>query len=296
MTTVGEFLEKIMLYGLEYFKVYHGVYRGLVTRVDDPEERSRVQAYVPQVGQAKAPDVWIKPSMNGSGLQRGSFWPPEVGDTVYVSFANGDPSRPEFYLGGWYGYQNNTSDAPSEFAYVNGIPVARGFVTRMGHSLVFSDEDGNERIELRWHRAAAGDPARTTGQLSADRATGDAASLTFKPDGSVELTDINASKVTLSGDGRKIEIKDVNTNSILMDSTGIRIQDANGNSITMAAAGITIDGASINLGEGADSPAMRHIDWSTWESAHIHPTGVGPSGPAVPPPTPPIASRVVKLK
>lgn len=321
-----------MQYGIEYFKVYPGVYRGVVTSNKDPESRGRIQARIPQACVYEPLDVWIKPATQGSGVNRGMFWPPEVGDTVFISFAQGNPTRPEVYWGGWFGYPNNIPSVPEEFAYTNEKPETRGFATRMGHVLLFSDEADNERIELKWHRSAPADSAREDEKLTATRTLGDAASLSVKPDGSIELKDINETTILLDGDNRQIVITDVNENQITTTEDGIRITDNASNDILMDAAGkktvitdanensITMDGSGIvvkdkhgnevilnssgaeikstkvNIGKGADSPAMRHRDWEVWASTHTHPTAVGNSGPPVTPPTATIASTVVNVK
>lgn len=160
------FFENLVIHGLEYFKRYYGVYRGIVVNNSDPQKQGRVYAYVPGVGQQKAPEVWIYPAMNGAGLDRGSFWPPEVGDAVWVSFSNGDPSKPLVYWGGWYG----KDDLPEEFDYADGKPDRRGFVTRGGHRVVFSDADGDERVEISWHKSEAVDDRKETPSRDGDTA------------------------------------------------------------------------------------------------------------------------------
>jgi hypothetical protein len=332
MLTISSFVEQIMQYGLEYFKVYHGLYRGVVTDNKDPEERGRIRARIPQAGISTALETWIKPSQDGSGVNRGSFWPPEVGDTVFVSFAQGNPARPELYVGGWYSYPNDVTSVADEFAYTNEKPETRGFATRLGHVLLFSDEDGNERVELKWHRADSADAAKTDETATADRTTGEAATLSFKPDGSIELKDINESTILLDGTNQQIFVQDVNenkvvtteggieiqdlaenkivmdasdksitvtdanSNTVLLDDAGIRVTDKHGNEVVLNRNGAEIKSSSVKIGDGADSPAMRHRDWYTWAVNHTHPTAVGNSGPPITPPTQSIASQVVKVK
>lgn len=279
----GQIIEWITQFGLEYFQVYPGQYRGMVVRVDDPEERGRIQAHVPQVGQARAPSIWIPPAFNGAGTSRGTFWPPEVGDTVYVTFRLGKPERPQCYFGGYYGA--GSADMPSEFAYTNGRPETRGFITRGGHRLVFSDEPGNESVKLTWHQGVASNYPQPTqslanpaqGATSSDRSEGQTASLEFNEDGHVVVTDKAGQSVTLG-------------------ETEIRVEDAHGNAVILDASGATIKADSIRLSDQADTPAMRFQDWLQWASRHTHPTSVGPSGPPVEPPPTTIGSSVVTLK
>lgn len=50
------------------------------------------------------------------------------------------------------------------------------------------------------------------------------------------------------------------------------------------------------VGDGADSPIVRHKDWEKWAKPHTHPTVFGPSGAPVVPPLPAIASTKSKVK
>ena len=50
------------------------------------------------------------------------------------------------------------------------------------------------------------------------------------------------------------------------------------------------------VGDGADSPIVRHKEWVTWVVAHTHPTVFGPSGAPIVPPPPTIASTKAKVK
>lgn len=190
-----------MLHGLEYFKRYYGIYRGQVTENRDPEGKGRIYALVPAVGQQQALEHWIYPAQDGAGSNRGSFWPPEIGDSVWVSFAKGDPSKPLVYWGGWFG----GSELPSEFAYTNDRPEKRGFITRGGHRLIFNDEPGNESIELSWHKPSSDPESRRD---TPDR-SGQTATLSFTENG-IRLTTKDTNTSLVMEDGKiVIDAKDV---------------------------------------------------------------------------------------
>ena len=73
-----------------------GVYRAVVTRADDPEQRGRVEIEVPSVSpftRAWAPMITHR---------RESFFVPEPGDEVLVAFEAGDLDSP-FVLGMLWG-------------------------------------------------------------------------------------------------------------------------------------------------------------------------------------------------
>lgn len=283
-------VEWVNKFGWEYFKYYPSVYRAIVVRVDDPEERGRIQLRSPAVGHVEAPEVWVPPAFDGAGTSRGSFWPPEVGDAVYVTFQQGNAGRPQCYFGGWYGTRDSEADLPSEFAYTDGRPETRGFVTRGGHRLIFKDTADGELVELAWHKPASGDASREqpaedrrlsdpdSGAASADRGGGDTSVLRFLADGGIELVDAKSQRVHLKGDGT------------------IYVEDANGNTMTLDDNGVTIDAALIKFGADASSRGMKFEEWKQWAENHKHLTAWGLSDKPIQPPPDNIASEIVKLE
>jgi len=286
--TAEQILDNITRYGIEFYRVYPGLYRGIVTANDDPRGQGRIQAHVPAM-QDRAMAVWIKASMPGAGKGRGMFWPPEVGDPVFVSFAQGQPSRPECYLGGWFGYRDNSSDVPSDLGYSGDYPDKRGFVTRWGHKLLFSDEDGSERVEIIWNKPNSSDEARTdrakTASAGSNTQGGGSASIKFTSDGSIEITD-NANPA-----------QSIKTNAT---QGTIEVADKNGNKVVLSATGARIESTAIDLGGSETSPStepgIKGNAWLQWAISHTHPTSFGPSGVATPPPTPQLLSTVVRMK
>jgi uncharacterized protein involved in type VI secretion and phage assembly len=247
------FFSNLMLHGLEYFKRYYGSYMAIVRDNKDPEGRGRIQAYCPEVGQQDpGPTVWIQPSFPGAGKNRGSFWPPEIGDGVWVRFSNGDPSKPKSYQGGWFG----SAEVPSEFATDSDVPNKRGFVTRGGHSIVFSDTPGDERVELTWHKPSSTVSDRT----DTPARTGQVAFLRFSEESII------------------LQVKDTKTQIVIEDGK------------------ITIDAENVDVCTGADTPAVRGNEWLQWASSHTHGTPWGPSSPPIQPPPSTILSKCLKIK
>lgn len=301
MPDFDAFYEALVLRGLENFRKYYGFYRGTVTRNDDPEMRGRIQAKVLQVGHESPPDIWIDPAFDGAGIDRGSFFPPEVGDSVRVAFTHGRPDKPVLYLGGWYG----GTDLPDEFAYTEGkkivgltgthpVPEKRGVVTRKGHRLVFDDTDGAETVTLAWHQPSASDAARTADNQgdrskSADRSAGEHASLVFNVDGDIVLTNQSGSTLKLSAKDKNITITDENKNVITIDKNGVTVD-------ATKTGKISLKGIKVDVGDGADTPAVRGRELDTWLKGHTHGTAWGPSTPPTTPPPATILSKNVKLK
>ena len=290
--TFDEAIEKLRQFGWEYFRIYVGIYPATVVENADPQDRGRIRITCPAVGQLQPfNDLWVEPSFMGAGANRGWYWPPEVGDSVYVVFEQGIANRPLCYFPGWPGAPNNATEVPSELGVdSNHNPKKRGFVTRTGHRFVFNEDSGNEAVELYWHKSAS-DSDRT---VSTDRSQGDTSWLKFNSDGSIEINDKNNNNFKLDAANQQIVITDQNSHTITMSSGGVKIDCGSGN-FEVDAQTIDLKGSTINLGGGASSPAPLGDQWLQWAVEHVHPSGVGPTGPATPPATPTLNSNNVKL-
>jgi len=74
---------------------FYGKWAGIVTDNDDPKGIGRLRARVPEVLGEQESTGWALPcSPWGGGFNRGLFALPEIGDTVWIEFAAGDPARP----------------------------------------------------------------------------------------------------------------------------------------------------------------------------------------------------------
>ncbi len=311
MSTLETFIELLQKNGLEYFSSFFGTYRAVVSRNDDPQGRGRIQVAVPIAGSAPM-NVWIDPLFKQTGNDRGEFCPPEVKDSVFICFDRGLPETPLAYFGG----VNANGKVPAEFAGTPGkaenpVPEVRGFITRMGHRLLFSDKAGSEFIRIIWHKADPGDPANSDRSLSADRTSGDSAAITFEPDGSVVLVNKNGSLIQLDATNNSVKIVDENGNLINMTPDGISVVDSSSSVISMhggkveitSSSAVTINAPSLNaktggvfLGDQATFSGVLGEQLIAYLAAHVHLTAFGPSSPPVPPPTPALISKSVKLK
>ena len=282
------FLQKLGQWGLEYFHRYYGLYRAEVKNVQDPDERGRIQVQCPEVGHTAVLPKWVDPSFMASGKNRGWFWPPEVGDSVWVSFERGDASRPNLYFGGWFG----DKEVPKELGYASKNPKRRGFATRTGHTIVFNEESGKEAVELYWRK-----PGSQPADKATDDRSGDKASLIFDKDGSITLSNKNESTVVIDAANKKIVITDKdNSNTVTIDSNGVKI-DTSKDVVIASAANCKINAKNVTIADGADTPAVRGDDMKQWLAQHTHPSAVGPTGPPVQAGTlSTTLSTVVKLK
>lgn len=303
-----QFVYELQKYGLEsMLKLFYGFYRGTVTSNEDPEERGRIKAQVDDLGQKGALDIWVPPVFDMASNGKGSFWPPELGDSVRIFYHHGNPSQPFGYLGGWFG----TTDTAEEFKYTNKRPEKRGFVTRLGHQLVFSEEKDNEYVRLLWHKCDPGDEALADASVTADRTIGKFAFVELTKTGSVQLMNANGSFLAMDAESKSVMVVSEHGHAITMTADGITLVDKDGNLVTLnkgdlnasvtGKIGITgkevnLSAAGVSLGFPAPLSAVCGEPLMLWLASHVHPTGVGPSGPPIIPPPPVILSKSVKLK
>lgn len=240
----------------------YGKYRGFVADNADPDKRGRVKLTVPALlGEAQTD--WALPCMPCGGLaNQGFFSVPTVGAQVWVEFEGGNLDFPI-----WVGtFWQQPGDAPEE---VQDPPTTQVWRSGKGHVFLLEDKDDGEEVKLS-HSAGA--------HLDMDK------------DGNVLLTDNNGAKLTLDAANNQAILEDANGNSLTLTSQGATLEDANGNKIEMTASGvkvsasatITLEGAQVLLGGSGGEPVIKGTSFLTLFATHVHPTGVGPSGPPVP--------------
>ncbi len=241
---------------------YYGKYRGFVFDNEDPEHRARLCLTVPSV-LGEEVTGWALPCLPFGGMaDQGLFTVPEPGAQVWVEFEEGELSNPI-----WTGtFWQQDGEAP---VVLDGeAPTKRALKTPSGHYLEFEDKEGEEYIRLE-HKQAA--------WLEIDK------------NGTVALTDAKGATLILDADAGEAVLQDANGNTLTMSSSGTTVEDSNGNKIEMASSGITLKGQKIVVngsqvmlaGEGGE-PIIKGQSFLSLFMTHIHPTGVGPSGPPVP--------------
>jgi phage protein D len=125
----------------------NGVVVGQVTDVKDPDKLGRVKVKFPWLSDTFVSD-WAWVVQQGAGANRGEVVLPEVNDTVLVGFFLGDPRHP-YVLGGLYNGQDKADPGDGDVVDGNSGEINwRGFVSRTGHRMIFSDKSGDEYIEL----------------------------------------------------------------------------------------------------------------------------------------------------
>lgn len=128
-------------YGLEYFSRYYGIYRGTIASTDDPEKLGRVQLKVPVIYGNDTHNYWAVGKGMYAGQGTGLYIPPMVGDSVFVSFENGDPRFP-IWEHGWFNNSNIIQEVKNNY---NQRTILK---TLGGSSILIDDSTGEFILEL----------------------------------------------------------------------------------------------------------------------------------------------------
>jgi phage baseplate assembly protein V len=244
---------------------YYGVVEALVTKViDDPEGECRVTLRFPFFDGATAESDWCRVAQPYAGNGYGVVFVPEVGDEVLVAFVHGDMRFP-VVIGGLY---NGLDKPPTRRTAEQDQKMIR---TKHGHQVVLDDSPGKEAIRITTaggHELALDDAGGTVA------VTGKGVKVTLDDSGTITVEGAN---VTVKGTGA------VTVNAPEVTVTGT--------------AGVTVEAAKVSLGSSAAafSPVLGE-EFVEIYNLHTHATVVGPSGPPIPPWTPPLAlSQIVKV-
>jgi hypothetical protein len=132
-----EFHNLFKRFGLEYFQKYYGIYRGFVVSVEDPANTGRLQLKVPQIYGDNEYKYWADSKGIYSGNGIGSYFLPNKGDPVWVSFENGDSRFPVWEYGAW-----SAGQAPRDAS-----PKVKVIQTTSGHRIILNDNDESIHIE-----------------------------------------------------------------------------------------------------------------------------------------------------
>jgi uncharacterized protein involved in type VI secretion and phage assembly len=130
------------LYGGEETKKNCGVVIGIVTNNKDPDLLGRVKLKFPWRDSSDESN-WARVATLMAGDDRGTFFLPEVGDEVLVSFDHGDITQP-YVIGALW----NGKDKPPE-KNADGKNNVRMIKSRSGHKIILNDEQGSEKVEVK---------------------------------------------------------------------------------------------------------------------------------------------------
>lgn len=232
--------EQEELYGrlpLGYGGRFYGVYTAQVTAINDPDGQGRIEVLLPWCPDPAGSGnftVWARLATMFAGLNRGSWFLPDISDEVLVCFEGGDPRRPVVLGGLWNGV-----DTPPETMDQDQKNNIKSLTSRQGVKVTLDDTEQKERFEA---------------------VTPQAQRLTFQDDQSspsITMVDKDLDTITMSVGTIKVFNKDNKslltldqdkttlqaTNSVLIqgDST-VTIQDDEGQGkITVSGGNITVE-------------------------------------------------------
>lgn len=122
-----------------------GKYRGFVEDRNDPEQLGRLKLRVPSL-LGGAVTGWAWPASPYAGANVGFFFVPQVGDLVWVEFAEGELEHP-LWTGCAWAKPGGTTEIPQEAR--DSYPDQAVIKTRSGHVIILSDVSGSELITIR---------------------------------------------------------------------------------------------------------------------------------------------------
>lgn len=80
---------------------YSGLYRAVVSNVNDPEKMGRIKVVIPELLGDKAESTWCMPCIPVCYDDGGDFCLPKLKETVWIAFEGGSINKP-VYLGNWW--------------------------------------------------------------------------------------------------------------------------------------------------------------------------------------------------
>jgi len=185
-----------------------GNYLAEVVSVQDPDNLARVQIRFLSydgIGEQDGP-VWARVAVAFAGNQCGSFFIPDVGDEVLVSFVNNDP-RMAVIIGSFW----NGRDAPPETLGGSGDSVDRwAFVGKAGSRIAIVEESAS------------------TATIELTTANGVSATLTDEAGGKVEIV-AAGNTITIDSSGVKIDSPakvEVNASTVEVNSGMVTVNAA----------------------------------------------------------------------
>jgi uncharacterized protein involved in type VI secretion and phage assembly len=127
------YLANTLIYqGIEALGRYYSFYRGIVVDNIDPEHMNRLQVAIPEVQGGIS--IWAYPFAQHGGLDTGfKYLAPELGDTVWVMFEFGNPSKPIWTYHSW-----GSEQIPPELD----SPTRMGFITPNGNKILLEETNG----------------------------------------------------------------------------------------------------------------------------------------------------------
>jgi Type VI secretion system/phage-baseplate injector OB domain len=235
---------------------FYGKYRGVVVKNEDKHHQGTIDVTVPSVF---GPDTVVTAR---ACMPYGHFYVPPEKAHVWVEFEEGNPGSP-LWVGAWY----PEAEVPPEAQM--SPPDSRVIQTPAGHTIQLVDKEGEEQILIRHSTDAF---------------------VSIDANGSILLYNPNGSHIHLDADRANLTVAEEHGNYVVMGEKGTAIVNPDGTTVNVAgdtvhvsAGKVVVQATSVALGMGATDPTVMGNAFKTlWLllQTHIHPTAMGPSGPA----------------
>lgn len=263
-------------------KRYFGVAIAIVTGNVDPEKQGRVKVRFPWYDD-RTESGWCRVAYPNAGPGHGLMAVPEVESEVLVAFEHGDMRRP-YVLGALY----NGVDAPPTDRQKDDVKDEKLFQTRAGNRLLLRDTDRDTLIELETKEGQK--------LTLRDEGTSGSASITARTKGGHTLTldDREKKAVLTTSGGHTLKMDDASKELTLTTSTGHSITIDAAGTLTVKATTVKVQATQVELGQVAAQHVILGEAFMTYFNTHVHPTGVGPSGPPAVPMTNVLLSTVTR--
>lgn len=238
---------------------YYGKYPGIVAEDPAPDAQGTIMVEIPGFTEGGGP-VRARPC-----LPYAHFFVPPAGARIWIEFEGGDRGFP-LWVGAWF----PRDTAPEE---VRAQPQTHRVIqTPKGHTIELSDEDDAEKVVLR-HK--------------------DNGFVALQADGSILVSNKKGAFVFLNADNGQTTIASEQGHLFTMSDSGVVIVNDKGTVVelkdktaTLLAENIVASGTNVALGAQAMEPTIMGTAFNAlWNLviSHVHPTAMGPSGPATPP-------------
>lgn len=125
-----------------------GVHIGLVTSVQDPESRGRVEITIPAIDPLGEAKIWARVAVPFAGNDYGAFFIPDVDSEVLVAFTSGDAGWPVVIGNLW----NGATEVPES---INSSVDRWTLTGKAGTRIAIVEEgSGQEKVEITTPNAA----------------------------------------------------------------------------------------------------------------------------------------------
>lgn len=276
-------VDNIKRFGLEFYGRFYSEYPATVVSVDDPENRGRIKVNCPMLDLDNDDDhpMWVSPKFGPivPGSDYGSYWVPDVGDRLWLSFRNGNPNDPIYQPAGFW----LDNALPEDFFE---SVKDRGLITKAGHKIRLRDTEDKEEILVE-HSGGSKVVFDSEDRIVFQTSGGD--SITIDPSGNVDLKHRDGTSISVQSSSVKVKTR----GGSQLDISGNTAKLSASLSSEINSSKVDLNAKQVNLGSGASSPLVKgdlvlsYLNLLyNWMLTHVH-VSAGPGAPVTPPPVPP---------